>query len=110
MNLGYRTESNPPRANKRFLTSIIKSTDDHNKTVLKAQAAAAQEIKREREEQERRERRARAAEAAEAERLRRRSKRKREWDSGDECWDRWDGRTADRKRSSAYWDYDNDDR
>jgi hypothetical protein len=93
-----------PRTNKRFLTSIIKSTDDHNKTVLKAQAAAAQELKREREEQERRERRARAAEAAEAEKLRRRSKRKR--DSEDEYWDRWDGRTADRKRgsSSRNWD------
>lgn len=104
-----------PRTNKRFLTSIIKSTDDHNKTVLKAQAAAAQELKREREEQERRERRARAAEAAEAEKLRRRSKRKR--DSEDEYWDRWDGRTADRKRtsSSRNWDdswsgYEDDDR
>ncbi|KAF8807883.1 hypothetical protein BYT27DRAFT_7338509 [Phlegmacium glaucopus] len=105
-------ESNAPRTNKRFLTSIIKSTDDHNKTVLKAQAAAAQEVKREREEQERRERRARAAEAVEAEKLRRRSKRKR--DPEDESWDRWDGRTADRKRTSRSrnWDnwggYDND--
>ena len=93
-----------PRTNKRFLTSIIKSTDDHNKTVLKAQAAAAQELKREREEQERRERRARAAEAAEAEKLRRRSKRKR--DSEDEYWDRWDGRTADRKRTSSSRNWD----
>lgn len=93
-----------PRTNKRFLTSIIKSTDDHNKTVLKAQAAAAQELKREREEQERRERRARAAEAAEAEKLRRRSKRKRE--SEDEYWDRWDGRTADRKRTSSSRNWD----
>ena len=92
-----------PRTNKRFLTSIIKNTDDHNKTILKAQAAAAQELKRERDEQERRERRARAAEAAEAEKLRRRSKRKRV--SEDEYWDRWDGRTADRKRtSSRNWD------
>ena len=94
-----------PRTNKRFLTSIIKSTDDHNKTVLKAQAAAAQELKRERDEQERRERRARAAEAAEAEKLRRRSsKRKRV--SEDEYWDRWDGRTADRKRSSSSRNWD----
>ena len=100
-----RAESNAPRTNKRFLTSIIKSTDDHNKTVLKAQAAAAQEVKREREEQERRERRARAAEAAEAEKLRRRSKRKR--DSEDEYWDRWDGRTADRKRTSSSMNWDN---
>lgn len=98
-------ETNAPRTNKRFLTSIIKSTDDHNKTVLKAQAAAAQEVKREREEQERRERRARAAEAAEAEKLRRRSKRKR--DSEDEYWDRWDGRTADRKRTSSSRNWNN---
>ena len=93
-----------PRTNKRFLTSIIKSTDDHNKTVLRAQAAAVEEIKREREEQERKERRARAAEAAEAEKLRRRSKRKR--DSEDEYWDRWDGRTADRKRASSSRNWD----
>ena len=93
-----------PRTNKRFLTSIIKSTDDHNKTVSKAQAAAVEEIKREREEQERKERRARAAEAAEAEKLRRRSKRKR--DSEDEYWDRWDGRTADRKRASTSRNWD----
>ena len=86
------------------MTSIIRSTDDHNKTVLKAQAAAAQELKRERDEQERRERRARAAEAAEAEKLRRRSKRKR--DSEYEYWDRWDGRTADRKRTSSSRNWD----
>ena len=104
INIEYRAESNVPRTNKRFLTSIIKSTDDHNKTVLKAQAAAAQELKRERDEQERRERRARAAEAAEAEKLRRRSKRKR--DSEDEYWDRWDGRTADRKRASSSRNWD----
>ena len=71
---------------------------------MKAQAAAAQELKREREEQERRERRARATEAAEAEKLRRRSKRKR--DSEDEYWDRWDGRTADRKRTSSSRNWD----
>lgn len=101
----YRAESHVPRTNKRFLTSIIKSTDDHNKTVLKAQAAAAQELKRERDEQERRERRARAAEAAEAEKLRRRSsKRKRV--SEDEYWDRWDGRNADRKRTSSSRNWD----
>jgi len=105
VNFGYRAESNAPRTNKRFLTSIIKSTDDHNKTVLKAQAAAAQEVQREREEQERRERRARAAEAAEAEKLRQRSKRKR--DPEDESWDRWDGRTTDRKRTSRTRNWDN---
>ncbi|KAF8167574.1 hypothetical protein B0H34DRAFT_645504 [Crassisporium funariophilum] len=99
------SDGNVPRTNKRFLSSIIKSTDDHNKTILRAQAAAAQEVKRERDEQERRERRARAAEATEAERLRRSgrsSKRKRV--SDDEGWDRWDGRTADRKRPARNWE------
>jgi hypothetical protein len=66
-----RSESNAPKTNKRFLTSIIRSTDDHNKTILRAQALSALEIKREREEQERRDRRARAEEAVTAERLRR---------------------------------------
>ena len=72
---------------------------------MKAQAQAAEQVKREREDQERRQRRARAEEAAEAERLRRSgrgSKRKRNTD--DEVWDRWDGRTADRMRTSKNWD------
>ncbi|CAL1694905.1 unnamed protein product [Somion occarium] len=64
-------ESSAPRPNKRFLTSIIRSTDDHNKTILRAQALAAEEVRMERREQEKRERRARAEEAVEAERLRR---------------------------------------
>ncbi|KAG9313903.1 hypothetical protein JVU11DRAFT_4675 [Chiua virens] len=55
-------DPNAPRPNKRFLSSIIRSTDDHNKTILRAQALAAQEIKKEREEQERRERRAQKSE------------------------------------------------
>ena len=42
--------------------------DDHNRTVLRAQALAAQEVKRAREEQERKERKARAEEAVAAER------------------------------------------
>ena len=54
--LCWAESNHAPQTNKRFLTSIIKSTDDRNKAVLKAQAVAAQEIKREREEQERRER------------------------------------------------------
>jgi hypothetical protein len=57
LNQGLRAESNAPRANKRFPSSIIRSTDDHNKAVLQAQAYAAQEIKRERAELERKERR-----------------------------------------------------
>ncbi|KAF9566970.1 hypothetical protein CPC08DRAFT_703566 [Agrocybe pediades] len=106
-------DTNAPKTNKRFLTSIIKSTDDHNKTVLRAQALAAQEVKREREALERKQRRARAEEAAEAERLRRSGRmgssssssvRKR-GTSDDEGWDRWDGRTADRtKRVSRNWE------
>ncbi|KAJ3991590.1 hypothetical protein F5050DRAFT_1581152 [Lentinula boryana] len=65
------SDSNAPRANKRFLSSVIRSTDEHNKTILRAQALSAEEIKRERREQEMKERRARAEEAVEAERLRR---------------------------------------
>ncbi|KAF9260864.1 hypothetical protein L218DRAFT_1079099 [Marasmius fiardii PR-910] len=100
------SESNAPRANKRFLSSIIRSTDDHNKTVLRAQALAAEEVKQERREYERRERKARAEEAVEAEKFR--SRRRRRDDS--EGWDRWDGRTADRKRKYRDWEtYDGDD-
>ena len=65
-----RTDPNVPRANKRFLSSIIRSTDDHNKAILRSQALAAAELKEERDEQERRERMARADEAAQ-DRLRR---------------------------------------
>ncbi|KAI0706161.1 hypothetical protein BC835DRAFT_1302530 [Cytidiella melzeri] len=64
-------EANVPKTNKRFLSSIIRNTDDHNKTILRAQALAAQEARMERLEQEKQERRARAEEAVEAERLRR---------------------------------------
>ncbi|KAJ7109871.1 hypothetical protein C8R44DRAFT_883902 [Mycena epipterygia] len=101
------SESNAPRTNKRFLSSIIRSTDDHNKTVLQAQAQAAQELKRERDEAERRERRARAEEAVAAEKLRRSrgegSSRRRTNDT--ESWDHWDGRTAERpKRKQRAWE------
>ncbi|KAI5119707.1 hypothetical protein M0805_001422 [Coniferiporia weirii] len=80
------SDSNLPKANKRFLSAIIRSTDDHNKAILRAQAEAAQEVRAEREEQERRERRARAIEATEAGRLQRLmggSSRRRE-----DTWDR----------------------
>lgn len=101
-----RSESNAPRPNKRFLSSIIRSTDDHNKTILRAQALAAQEVKREKEEAERRDRRARAEEAVAAERDRRSggssSSRRRVNDT--ESWDRWDGRNDDRKRKKRSWD------
>ncbi|CAA7265864.1 unnamed protein product [Cyclocybe aegerita] len=99
------SDGNAPRTNKRFLTSIIKSTDEHNKTLLRAQALAAQEVKQEREEQERRQRRARAEEAAEAERLRRSGKSgKRKRTSDEEGWDRWDGRRAERRKVHRNWE------
>ncbi|PVF98553.1 hypothetical protein CPB86DRAFT_806735 [Serendipita vermifera] len=57
---------NAAKTNKRFLASIIKSTDEHNKTVLRAQAEAAHEVKQQRERQEREERMKRAQEAVAA--------------------------------------------
>ncbi|KAG1848517.1 hypothetical protein DFJ58DRAFT_466320 [Suillus subalutaceus] len=84
-------DPNAPRPNKRFLSSIIKSTDDHNKTILRAQALAAQEIKREKDERERRDRKARAEEAAAAERMRRRRP-----DHDEHSWD--SRRERDRRR------------
>ncbi|KZT02224.1 uncharacterized protein LAESUDRAFT_752267 [Laetiporus sulphureus 93-53] len=89
------SDSNAPKTNKRFLSSIIRSTDDHNKTILRAQALAAQEVRIEREEQERRERRRRAEEAVEAERLRRLmgSGGRTDWAHN---WDR--GASRDRRR------------
>ena len=84
-----RPDPNAPKPNKRFLSSIIRNTDEHNKSVLRAQAEAAQEAKAEREEQERKERRKRALEATEAGRLRRLL--------GSSSHDRWDP-SRDRKR------------
>ena len=71
INYFARQESNVPKTNKRFLSSIIRNTDDHNKSILRAQALSAAELRIEREAQERAERRARAEEAAAAERARR---------------------------------------
>ncbi|KAF8963885.1 hypothetical protein BDZ97DRAFT_1818345 [Flammula alnicola] len=90
---------------RAYISNNLYNTDDHNKTILRAQALAAQEVKREREEQERKQRRARAEEAAEAERLRRSGRsHKRKRASDDEAWDRWDGRTAERKNVSRNWE------
>ncbi|EPQ60044.1 hypothetical protein GLOTRDRAFT_134807 [Gloeophyllum trabeum ATCC 11539] len=114
--------SNVPRANKRFLSSIIRNTDEHNKTILRAQALAAQEIKEQREEQERRDRRARAEEAAEAERLRRggagssrdhrrdrdRKRRDRSWERRDD--DRYEYDRERRRRSQRRHRHEDDDR
>lgn len=91
-----RPDANLPKANKRFLSAIIRNTDDHNKAILRAQAEAAQEVRTEREEQERKESRARADEATDAERLRRLlggSSRRRE-----DTWDR--SRDSKRRRRS----------
>ncbi|KAI0964514.1 hypothetical protein AcW1_001318 [Taiwanofungus camphoratus] len=116
------SESNVPRANKRFLSSIIRNTDDHNKTILRAQALAAQEVRLEREEQERRERRVRAEEAVAAERMRRsmggggtqwahnwdrnqrrdHKRRERSWDRRDDLDD--EVRRRDRKRRERSWE------
>ncbi|KAI0281278.1 hypothetical protein BGY98DRAFT_959736 [Russula aff. rugulosa BPL654] len=96
-------ESNVPKPNKRFLSSIIRNTDDHNKSILRAQALSASEIRLERYAQESADRRARAQEAAAAERERRsvrgrddswdreRRRRERSWEryGSDEGEDRW---------------------
>ncbi|KIM70014.1 hypothetical protein SCLCIDRAFT_1207277 [Scleroderma citrinum Foug A] len=93
-------DPNAPRTNKRFLSSIIRSTDDHNKTILRAQALAAQEIKQAREEEERKERKARAEEAAAAERARRQRGRRNSEEYG------WrSDRDKDRHRVRD-WSYD----
>ncbi|KZT22617.1 hypothetical protein NEOLEDRAFT_1180705 [Neolentinus lepideus HHB14362 ss-1] len=97
--------SNAPKTNKRFLSSIIRNTDEHNKTILRAKAQAAQEIKQQREEQERRERRARAEEAAEAERLRRRGR-----DSSHDRWHSSKRRERSWERRDNYGDDEDRDR
>jgi hypothetical protein len=104
-----RQDGNAPKTNKRFLSSIIRSTDDHNKSILRAQAEAAEDIRLQREEEERCERRKRAEEAAEAEKMRMRrlmggtSRRDRDYD--------YDSK---RKRRERSWerrdDNDNDSR
>ncbi|KAF9514291.1 hypothetical protein BS47DRAFT_1343234 [Hydnum rufescens UP504] len=38
-------DNNLPKANKRFLHSIIRNVDDHNTAVLRAQARAAEEVR-----------------------------------------------------------------
>ncbi|KAG6894595.1 hypothetical protein C0992_005471 [Termitomyces sp. T32_za158] len=103
--LDGRSDSPAPRTNKRFLSSIIKTTEDHNKTVLRAQALAAQEQKRERDEQERRARRRRAEEAAEAERMRR-GRGRRHGRGREDSWERWEGRREGRERRTRDWERD----
>ncbi|KAG8899134.1 hypothetical protein FRC01_010647, partial [Tulasnella sp. 417] len=55
---------NKPRPNKRFLSAIIKTVDEHNAVVIETQARIAASAKEAQEEEERRLRRARANEAA----------------------------------------------
>ena len=101
----YR-DSNAPKPNKRFLSSIIRSTDDHNKTILRAQALAAQEVRLERQEQERRERRARAEEATSAARSRHsRGADDIEWAHN---WDRREGHNRRRRDESGSRDSQHD--
>ncbi|KAH9962327.1 hypothetical protein BJV74DRAFT_880035 [Russula compacta] len=85
-------ESNVPKTNKRFLSSIIRNTDDHNKGILRAQALSAAEIRMEREAQVRADRRVRAQEAAAAERARRSVR------GQDDSWDR------ERRRKERSWE------
>ncbi|KAG9005482.1 hypothetical protein FRB90_010369 [Tulasnella sp. 427] len=61
---------NKPRPNKRFLSAIIKTVDEHNAVIIEGQARAAASAKEVQEEEERKLRRARANEAA-GDRLRR---------------------------------------
>jgi hypothetical protein len=103
---GYecRKEGKAASTDKRFLTSILRRTDDHNRAVLRTQAEQAAAIKQQREEEERAERRARAEEAAEAERLRRRSHRSsRRSERNDGRRDRrdYDRRDRDRHRERS---------
>ncbi|EIN14254.1 hypothetical protein PUNSTDRAFT_123873 [Punctularia strigosozonata HHB-11173 SS5] len=111
-------DSNAPKTNKRFLSSIIRSTDDHNRTILRAQAEAAEELRLQREEEERHERRKRAEEAVEAERMRLRRlmgrSRRREHDhdrngKGKRRERSWERRN-DREREETDEDYDREHR
>ncbi|KAG9122159.1 hypothetical protein FRC07_001593 [Ceratobasidium sp. 392] len=56
-------DNNLPKANKRFLNSLVKNVNEHNKVVLQAQAESAEQIKEVRRQEEMRDRRRRAEEA-----------------------------------------------
>ncbi|KAI0299887.1 hypothetical protein BC826DRAFT_993935 [Russula brevipes] len=93
-------DSNVPKTNKRFLSSIIRNTDDHNKTILRAQALSAADIRTERDAQLRADRQARAREAAAAERARR---------SGCGRGDSWDRDRDHRRRDRSRERYGSDE-
>ncbi|KAF8727504.1 hypothetical protein RHS02_08059, partial [Rhizoctonia solani] len=59
---GY-ADSNVPKTNKRFLSSLVKNVNDHNKVILQAQADAAEQVKEARRQEEMKDRRRRAEEA-----------------------------------------------
>ncbi|KAG8715940.1 hypothetical protein FRC11_012559 [Ceratobasidium sp. 423] len=59
---GY-SDSSVPKTNKRFLSSLVKNVNDHNKVVLQAQAEAAEQVKEARRHEEMKDRRRRAEEA-----------------------------------------------
>ena len=81
MSSSFRSTGNAAKTDKRFLSQIIRRTDDHNKTILKAQAQASQEARAERDEAARLEQKRRAEEAVRAEKERRsRSESSRGWD------------------------------
>ncbi|CAE6452221.1 unnamed protein product [Rhizoctonia solani] len=56
-------DSSVPKTNKRFLSSLVKNVNDHNKVVLQAQADAAEQVKETRRQEEMKDRRRRAEEA-----------------------------------------------
>lgn len=111
-------ETNQPRANKRFLTSIIKSTDEHNRNQLRAQAEGAEK----KWEGDRWDERRGSSKRSGRERSRSRSrdhhksrKRKRRDEDEDEKdefggleWDRWDPRSDPvAKRDTKERDWEN---
>ncbi|KAF9787315.1 hypothetical protein BJ322DRAFT_716365 [Thelephora terrestris] len=90
---------NAAKTDKRFLSQIIRRTDDHNKTILKAKAQAAQEVRAEREEAERLDQKRRAEEAVLAEKERRsRGESSRGWDRD---WDHGKDRSRRKRRREA---------
>lgn len=103
-----RTDPNAPKPNKRFLSSIIKNTDEHNKGIQKIH----DQIRQEREEQDRRERMKRAKEAAAVRRSSEsRSSRRHHYNRDGDLEDRWrpeddDERDRERKRRKRNWEKD----
>ncbi|KAG8728054.1 hypothetical protein FRC12_022052, partial [Ceratobasidium sp. 428] len=98
-------ENNLPKANKRFLNSLVKNVNEHNKVVLQAQAESAEQIKEARRQEEMRDRRRRAEEAtSDRMRLQRlmgqgRRELRGSWRDDDYTRDR-DGESSSRKRRS----------